>query len=134
MAEERDLYAILGVAPQADEREIRLAFRRQARLYHPDVAGTGDLGRMLQVNEAYRVLSDPERRRMYDRLRSESMARPAREAPAATGATAHTANATSGAATFEWAEHGAPSAAPAPGTVRHSSGPLRQLARLATPD
>lgn len=66
MGDDPDYYAILEVAPDADPDEIRLAFRRLARLYHPDVAGTGDVAHMRQINAAYDVLSDPTRRRQYD--------------------------------------------------------------------
>src|SRR5215472_19157541 len=66
MASEPDYYALLQVAQDADLATIRLAFRRLARLYHPDVAGTGNLAQMQQLNAAYRVLSDPEERRSYD--------------------------------------------------------------------
>jgi hypothetical protein len=66
MASEPDYYALLQVAQDADLATIRLAFRRLARLYHPDVAGTGSLAQMQQLNAAYRVLSDPDQRRSYD--------------------------------------------------------------------
>ncbi len=67
MAEhEPDYYAILGIAPDADEAAIRLAFRRLALKFHPDVAGAEYAERMGQINVAYRVLSNPERRRLYD--------------------------------------------------------------------
>ncbi|HEY7834484.1 MAG TPA: DnaJ domain-containing protein [Ktedonobacterales bacterium] len=130
MAEERDHYAVLGVASEANEEQIRLAFRRQARLYHPDVAGTGDLARMLALNEAYRVLSDPELRRQYDRTRGlpgiRSRSEPSAGASAAPSATASAA------------PHSGPRAsaspAPAAGSLRTSSGPLRQRARLAASD
>src|SRR5215467_5095423 len=69
MATEPDYYALLQVAQDADLATIRLAFRRLARLYHPDVAGTGSLAQMQQLNAAYRILSDPDQRRSYDMQR-----------------------------------------------------------------
>jgi len=63
---EPDYYAILAVSPAADEETIRQAYRRLAREYHPDVAGDAGAEPMKRINAAYRVLSDPERRREYD--------------------------------------------------------------------
>lgn len=66
----KDYYQILGIDRRADEREIKSAFRRMARRYHPDV-NPGDSAaerRFKDVNEAYEVLSDPEKRRRYDLL------------------------------------------------------------------
>jgi curved DNA-binding protein len=68
--EYKDYYQTLGVSRDADEKEIKRAFRRLARQYHPDV-NPGDAGseeRFKEVNEAYEVLSDPEKRRKYDQL------------------------------------------------------------------
>lgn len=66
MAEELDYYAILEVEPAADEEELRLAYRRLARRYHPDIAGPDAVNKMQEINVAYQALSDPERRRAYD--------------------------------------------------------------------
>lgn len=65
----RDYYATLGVEPSASAEEIRKAYRRLARQYHPDVskeAGAED--RFKEVSEAYQTLSDPEKREAYDQL------------------------------------------------------------------
>ncbi len=59
-------YQRLGVAPDASEAEIRDAYRRLARRAHPDAPG-GSAREMAMLNEAWRVLRDPERRRAYDR-------------------------------------------------------------------
>jgi hypothetical protein len=63
-----DPYLVLGVAANASADEIRSAFRRLARQYHPDV-GAGSSNRMAALNRAYAVLGDPERRRRYDASR-----------------------------------------------------------------
>jgi curved DNA-binding protein len=68
MAAYKDYYEILGVPRTADEKQVRSAFRRLAAKHHPD-RNQGDPGaeeRFKEVNEAYTVLSDPEKRRFYD--------------------------------------------------------------------
>ena len=66
----QDYYAILGVGRSASEREIKRAFRRLARQYHPDVNKTDAEAeeRFKEINLAYEVLSDAENRRKYDRF------------------------------------------------------------------
>jgi curved DNA-binding protein len=65
----KDYYATLGVPREAAADEIRKAFRKLARKYHPDVSKEADAeARMKEVNEAYAVLSDPEKRAAYDQL------------------------------------------------------------------
>jgi len=66
----KDYYNILGVKRDASEREIKQAYRRLARKYHPDV-NPGDKSaeaRFKQINEAYEVLSDKEKRQKYDQF------------------------------------------------------------------
>ncbi len=71
--EYKDYYATLGVARDAGDEEIRKAFRRLARQYHPDVAKDKRAAeeRFKEINEAYEVLGDPEKRRRYDELGAE---------------------------------------------------------------
>ena len=70
----RDYYDILGVARTADEAEIKKAFRRLAREHHPDVnQDPGAEDRFKELAEAYEVLSDPERRSVYDRYGREGL-------------------------------------------------------------
>lgn len=66
----RDYYAVLGIADTADPREIRRAFQRLARQYSPDVNFWDEAARALfeEIAEAYRVLSDPAARAIYDRI------------------------------------------------------------------
>jgi DnaJ-class molecular chaperone len=77
----KDYYKILGVARNADEKTIKSAYRRLAHKHHPDVSKRKDAAeRFKEINEAYEVLSDPEKRRRYDALGSDWQ-RYARQAP-----------------------------------------------------
>lgn len=74
MASYKDYYQILGIARDASERDVRRAFRSLAAKHHPD-RNPGDAGaeeRFKEINEAYTVLSDPEKRRFYDQYGSAS--------------------------------------------------------------
>lgn len=62
----RDYYKILGVNREASEEEIKKAYRRLAHKYHPDKPG-GDEKKFKEINEAYQVLSNKEKRSQYDR-------------------------------------------------------------------
>ena len=66
----KDYYAVLGVAREASAEEIKKAFRKLARKHHPDVAKDkqGAEETFKEINEAHEVLSDPEKRKKYDRL------------------------------------------------------------------
>lgn len=66
----KDYYATLGVSKTANEKDVKQAFRRLARKHHPDV-NPGDKtaeARFKEINEAYEVLGDPQKRKKYDEL------------------------------------------------------------------
>lgn len=65
----KDYYAIMGVARDATQEEIKRAYRKLARRYHPDVSTEADAEvRFKELGEAYEVLKDPEKRAAYDQL------------------------------------------------------------------
>lgn len=68
----KDFYKILGVTKGADEKEIKSAYRKLARKYHPDVNPNDKSAesKFKEISEAYDVLSDPEKRRLYDQYGS----------------------------------------------------------------
>jgi molecular chaperone DnaJ len=69
MASNRDFYEILGVQKNASTEDIKSAFRKLARQYHPDVSKEPDAEeRFKEINEAYGVLSDPQKRARYDQF------------------------------------------------------------------
>ena len=67
----KDLYKTLGVAENADDAAIKKAYRKLAKEYHPDVTGDDKkkTERFKEINEAYAVLGDPQKRKEYDRLK-----------------------------------------------------------------
>ena len=68
----KDYYKTLGVSENAGQKEIRSAYRKLARQYHPDV-NPGDKtaeDKFKEINEANEVLSDPEKRKKYDEMRT----------------------------------------------------------------
>src|SRR5437660_7485596 len=66
----KDYYSTLGVAKTASEKEIKQAYRKLARKHHPDVNPDDKAAesRFKEINEAYEVLGDPEKRKKYDEL------------------------------------------------------------------
>lgn len=68
----KDYYATLGVEPTAGDAEIKTAYRRLARKYHPDVSKeAGAEEKFKAVNEAYEALRDPQKRAAYDQLKAQ---------------------------------------------------------------
>src|SRR5258708_21473562 len=68
--EYKDYYKTLGVAREASDAEIKKAFRKLAREFHPDVAKNKKVAeeKFKEINEAYEVLGDPAKRKKYDEL------------------------------------------------------------------
>ena len=65
----KDYYKVMGVARDATEAQIKQAYRRLARKYHPDVSKEKDAeARFKELGEAYEVLKNPEKRAAYDQL------------------------------------------------------------------
>ena len=66
----RDYYEVLGIGRDASQADVKKAFRKLARVYHPDVAKDKSTAeeKFKEINEAYEVLSDPEKRKKYDTL------------------------------------------------------------------
>jgi len=77
----KNYYVVLGVSSGATLEEIKAAFRRRAMDVHPDRSGLGS-GPFVELQEAYGVLSDPQRRRDYDELRQPTALRRAPWGPA----------------------------------------------------
>jgi len=69
VSEKRDYYEVLGVSKEADDKELKKAFRSLARKYHPDKNDAPDADeKFKEIQEAYAVLSDSDKRRNYDRF------------------------------------------------------------------
>jgi curved DNA-binding protein CbpA len=80
--EPRDPYIVLGVSRQASGEEIARAYRRAARVSHPDSGGAGSAERFQAISDAYEVLRDPRRRAVYDQ---SHLLAPSRTVDARTG-------------------------------------------------
>jgi len=111
MNSEQDYYSILQVHPEASQEVIRAAYRALAQRYHPDSAGSVGTPKMVELNVAYEVLGDPERRAGYDQERS----------PGANGA--RTQGSTSTHTNGSTSTHTNGSTSTNGGTTRHASDP-----------
>jgi curved DNA-binding protein CbpA len=70
----KDPYSVLGIGPQASESEIRSAYRALAKKLHPDIGAGSSEEKFRAIQDAYEVLSDPEKRRSYDTARQRAAA------------------------------------------------------------
>jgi len=69
MATKKDFYDVLGLTKSASEAEIKSAYRKLARLHHPDVdKSPGAADKFKEISEAYQVLSDPQKKKTYDQF------------------------------------------------------------------
>ena len=69
MSEKRDYYEVLGLSKGASEEEIKKAYRKMAKKYHPDInKEPGAEEKFKEINEAYEVLSDPQKKATYDQF------------------------------------------------------------------
>lgn len=86
---DKDFYAILGIAKDASDADIKKAYRKLARQHHPDTnsGNSASEKKFKDISEAYSVLSDPEERQQYDAIRA--MGSGARFAPHGAGSTAN---------------------------------------------
>ena len=67
--ERKDYYTVLGVTPAEGQHAIRRAYRSLAKQYHPDYAGQEGQTQFQEIQEAYEILSDPQKRKEYDARR-----------------------------------------------------------------
>ena len=78
MPEKRDYYDILGVSKRATDEQLKIAFRKKALEYHPDRNKSKDAeAKFKEINEAYQILSDSEKRAKYDQIGHAGVTGPA---------------------------------------------------------
>ena len=128
MAEKRDYYEVLGIQKGASEDEIKKAYKKLARKYHPDM-NPGDKEaeeKFKEVNEANEVLSDPEKKARYDQFgfagRGSQLRRGRRRAAALAAASTSATWATSSAAFSAAASAAVSAATPTPPSGARASG------------
>ena len=124
MATEVDFYSLLGVSRTASEAEIKRAFRKLAQQWHPDVNTDPEADeRFKEINEAYQVLSDPQRRQAYDTFGRAGVGVRAPRASARSAASP-------ASATSSTRSSAAPRRTPADAAVRRAGADLRYDLRL----
>ncbi len=83
-----DFYDILGVEPSSDAEEIKKAYRRKVRKYHPDMnKHDGAVGKFYLIQQAYDTLANPDKRQAYNRLHHPELEREAADKPRESGPT-----------------------------------------------
>src|SRR5260221_7971831 len=88
MSSQPNHYEALGLPPTATAEQIKRKYRELARLYHPDVNSSPEASqKILSINQAYRVLGDPDRRAVYDAERSIAQPAPHTVRPSAPAST-----------------------------------------------
>ncbi len=139
----KDYYSILGIARNADGEEIRSAYRRMARIHHPDVNPdkAAATERFKDINEAYTVLSDQDKRRRYDQINTsyEQMRRASNRASSTTSQGRARSNSSSysytsssySSAAGSSAKRTADTASSRPGTASGSAGAASSSANAA---
>lgn len=66
-------YQVLGVSASATAAEVKAAYRRLAKVHHPDQAGAAEHDHFLEIHAAYQILIDPERREAHDRAPDQEL-------------------------------------------------------------
>lgn len=132
MSRQLDAYRILQVLPTADQDEIKVAYRRLARRYHPDRAPDDlSIARMIELNQAWELLGDPAKRAAYDHANGIA---PSQRRGGATGQSAGTASASGGSVHHDAAPHAGPPPGRPSGSVltfgRYSGWSLGEIARV----
>lgn len=123
----RTFYDVLMVSPHADQEVITVVYRHLAKRYHPDTHGSPDAeARMMEVNEAYDILSDPSKRARYDEIIAAEGGRTRPATPTTDGAARPTSS--------PYGEAGVPPSTPPPsGSVltfgRYRGWAMNQVAR-----
>ena len=122
-AEKRDYYEVLGVDKSASEDEIKRAYKKMARKYHPDLNPDNKEAeeKFKEVNEAYEVLSDSDKKARYDQFGFAGVD-PATAPERAAGPMTPAASTSATWATFSAASSAAASAPPSAGTPMRPSG------------
>jgi DnaJ-class molecular chaperone len=111
MASKQDYYEILGVSKTATEAEIKSAYRQLARKHHPDIdKSAGAAEKFKELSEAYQILSDPEKKKMYDQFGHSAFDRGAGAGGAGGGSPFGQGGNPFGGFSYSWSSNGNPNA------------------------